>query len=188
MKNLFFALASALVAVLSCACDSPESTVEKFYDALYDGNFEKAKLYCSEGAGLTLDAMNERLTGEGSEEALKQYRKDMAFEKRYFRLLTADEVEYQKKQEQKDLEEAEKQKKEKESDNKKMTKDELEALAEAEAKEKAEKEALSSASIVYARWSRDIVLKHYLLFQDGRWQIVKIEHGYPLPEKLTGDN
>lgn len=184
-NKLLCVLTAAFAVVLSCACDSPESTVEKFYEAIYDGNFSKAKLYCSDDADMVLDNMIDALNVEGSEAALAQYRKDMAFEKSFFRLLTSDEVAFQKKQDEKALAEEAKQNKEKFEEKLKMTPEVLKEFEAAEEKEKAEKEILRSASIVYTRWSKDLVLKHYLLFQNGRWEIVKIENGHAMPEKLA---
>ena len=181
-KNLLFVLLAVLTVALVCACDSPETTVEKFYDALYDGKFDAAKKYCSDDAAAALDRISESL-GDDPAEALALYRKKVAFEKKYFRFLSGAEIAYQEKEDEKARLEDLKQKKDlyENAVSEQVRKD----IQEAEEREAVEKAEIENAELVYTRWSRDIVYKHYLKRIRGRWKIVKIAYGHALPEKLT---
>lgn len=181
-KNLLFLLFAVLTVVLASGCDSPETTVEKFYDALYDGNFNAAKKYCSDDAAAALDRISESL-GDDPADALALYRKKVAFEKKYFRFLLSAEIAYQEKEDEKARQEELKQKKDlyENAVSDQARKD----IQEAEEREAVEKAEIDGAKIIYTRWSRDIVYKHYLKRVRGRWKIVKIAYGHALPEKLT---
>ncbi len=179
-KSFFFALFTALAAVILCACDSPEEVVENFYDALYEGDFYGAKKYCSSDAEEAL-AYLEYITEENAD-AMNLWRNDMAFEKSFFRLLTADEIAYQKQEDEKQKKADEKLKKDQ---RRQLTKEEFEAIQKADQDEKT---ALEDAVIVYSRWSKGLVYRHYLVKDFLRWKIVKIENGHTLPERMTKGN
>ena len=179
-KNFFRSLISALAVVFLCSCGSPEETVENFYEALYDGDFEAAKKYCSDEAAAALDPLI--ALADESPEAMELWRKDMAFEKKYFRLLTPEEIEYQQREDEKQKKAAEKQKKEIRQN---LSEEEFKAFEQAE---QAELDALKGTEIVYTRWSKGLVYKHYVKKIWGRWKIVKIENAYPLPDRITKGN
>ncbi|MBE6408807.1 MAG: hypothetical protein E7038_09435 [Lentisphaerae bacterium] len=181
-RNLFFVLFAMLAVALSTGCDSPETTVEKFYDALYDGNFGAAKKYCSDDAAAALDRIIESL-GDDPADALALYRKKVAFEKKYFRFLIDAEVAYQEKEEEKARLESEKQQKDLYENA--VSDEARKDIQEAEARSAAEQAEIADAKIIYTRWSSDIVYKHYLKRIRGRWKIVKIGFGHALPDKLS---
>ncbi len=180
-KNFFCALFTALAVLFLCACDSPEEkVVENFYDALYEGDFEAAKKYCSYDAAKALDHL--AAIAKENPEAMEQWRNDMAFEKEFFRFLTAEEIAYQEEQDEKQKKANEKSM---EKQRQQLSKEEFEAIQNAENAEQAE---LEDTKIVYTRWSKGLVYKHYLKKIGYRWVIVKIENGYPLPERNTKGN
>lgn len=181
VKKLFCVFGMMCAAIFFCAC-SPSDSVEKFYNALYDGDFQEAKRYCSDDAVAALDEIIQALDGEGADDALERYRRDMAFEKKYFRFLSSAEVDYQISEDEKLAIADAKQKKD--TLNKAKNEQELKEIQEAHAKEAAEKAEFAGAKIVYTKWSKDIVYKHYLKLSEGRWKIVKIEFGHALPENL----
>lgn len=179
-KYILSALLSFCTLIFLCSCGSPEDTVEDFYEALYNGDFEEAQKYCSEDAARALDHLVD--LAKKSPDAVKQWREDMANEKRYFRLLNSEELAYLKSKEEE--EEAANKKKEQER-RKNLSKEEFKKLKE---EEQEEQDALKDAKIVYTRWSKGIVYKHYVKKIDGQWKIIKIESAQTLPDRFTKGN
>lgn len=180
-NNLWRVLVCSLAVSFLCACGSPEDAVENFYDALYDGDFDAAQSYCSDDAAAALEPLIK--IADENPEAMDLWKHDAAFERKFFRLLTEDEIKYQQNEDEKQKNADAKQKKEQ---RKNLSKEEFEAF---EKIEKAELDALKGAQIVYTRWSKGLVFKHYLQRNFwGRWEIVKIENGHALPERIMKGN